>query len=289
MIPIKRRMKVMGMFIAALLTAEGVSSVFLDSTPSVIRVDNTTVYDKAIVVLGGAGMPQELIDPHVKKTLLAEGDYFEFVYSQEAFEKDVIVRNVLSQLTGYSDVTFYVLSMGGMIAHDVIHEARKRGDGRHFNLIMIDSPSKGGDVDLPVWNPTEPLAKLAACLPFGVATNRWVTAPAIKGDLSQAHPRDPEELKALWKKYGEYNWPGISAQGCYVFRHAPLRRLTGVTAVYIRSTKDTFVKDSALEGWKRVVHLPESHVLHVNANHISLMDEPSAYEYATAKALDIVS
>lgn len=282
------RTKIAGAVLAASLTAEGFSSLSFDPTPSVISAHNSSTPDTAIAILGGAGMPQEQIDEEVRKVLRRKGNNLEFVYSQTAFDKGVVVNYVLDQLKEYPYVTFYVLSMGGMIAYDVIQEARRRGDTRRFGLIMVDSPSSGDDVQMHTWGPVDAALKAASCLPWGVFSNLVLSPPTPKGDLSQAHPRDPEELKALWKKYGEYGWSGASAQACYVFRHDPLRKLEGVDAVYIRSTKDAFVKDSSIEGWKAAVDLSEGRILHVDADHISLMDEPDAYERATKKAFDLI-
>ena len=282
------RTKIAGALLTATLAAEALSTFSFDPTPSATAVHNDSTPTTAIAILGGAGMPQEQIDEQVRSVLRRKGTNVEFSYSQTAFDKEVVVNYVLDQLKSYSDVTFFVLSMGGMVAYDVIQEAKRRGDTRHFKLIMIDSPSSGDDVQMSPWRPLDSALKVASCLPWGVLSNLVLSPPTPKGDLSQVHPRDPEELKALWKKYGEYGWSGASAQACYVFRHAPLRKLEGVEAVYIRSTKDAFVKDSSIEGWKAAVNLPESRILRVSADHISLMDEPDAYGHATKMAFDLI-
>ena len=189
------RTKMAGILLAATLAAEGLSTLSFDPTPSATTARSSAAPNMAIAILGGAGMPQEQIDEQVRKVLRRKGSNIEFAYSQTAFDKEVVVNYVLDQLKDYPDVTFYVLSMGGMIAYDVIQEARRRGDTRRFGLIMVDSPSSGGDVQMNAWKPVDSALKMASCLPWGVLSNLVLSPPTPKGDLSQAHPRNPEELK----------------------------------------------------------------------------------------------
>ncbi len=267
---------------AAVLGFEAVTHLTFDATPTSVVTANAATPGKVVMLLNGAGAPREQVDKQVRNVLREQGTLDEVVYSQTAFDKETVVNYVLDRIKPYPDVTFVTLSMGGMVAHDVIQEARKRGDTRRFKLIMTDAPSTGDDVRM------NGALKWGSCLLWGQLSNWLLSPPSPEGDLTQIHPRDPEEVKAMWAKYGEYGWPGASAQGCYVFTHDPLQKLTNVSAVYIRSTKDTFVLDSGLEGWRKVVALPEDHVLRVSAAHISLMDEPNAYEGATRKAFALV-
>lgn len=284
-----RKKKALGILggIVLLLSIEAGSSLTFDSTPSVSVVANASTPGRAVAVLGGAGMPQEQIDQQVKRVLQGKGNYFEFIYSQTAFDEKVATDYILDTLQSYPDVTFFTLSMGGMLAHDTIHKAKQRGSKQRFKLIMVDSPASGDDVRMHPLPPLDWALKKGACLWWGVGSNLVLSPPVPKGDLSQIHPKNPAEVQALWAKYGEYAWSGAAAQGCYVFTHEPLRPLIGVPAAYIRSAKDTFVLDSGLEGWRSVVDLT-GRVLYVAGGHISLMDEPLHYETATQAAFELV-
>ena len=65
-----------------------------------------------------------------------------------------------------------------------------------------------------------------------------------------------------------------------MFWHDPLTPLPDIGTVFIRSTRDTFVLDSCIEGWRKVVTLPDDAIFQVNARHASLLDEPDDYEWA---------
>lgn len=261
---------------------EGLTRFSLNDDPTVEHVTNVATPDRGVVYLNGAGTPRMIIDD-LWPFFTQQGNFEEVVYSPELFNRKKVINLVIEKIKPYSHVTFVGASMGGMVAHDVIHELRNRGDQRHFGVIFVDSPTgKWSDVGgVPSW--TKPLA----CLPFGVISNQFGLTPRPQADLSQIHPKDPKKLKILWDQYAAYPWSGYSDQGCYVFWHEDLQPLKGVTAVYIRSKKDTFVLDSAIEGWRAVVPLKE--VFYVNATHMSFMDEPTAYEQAFQKGFAAVA
>ncbi len=254
----------------------------LDDQPVSYHTTNTATPDKGVVYLNGAGTPRTVIDD-LRPFFARQGNFEEVVYGHELFDIEKTVNLVIEKIKPYSHVTFVGASMGGLVAYDVIQELRKRGDHHHFGLILIDSPTgKWADVGGVPWG-----AKLAACLPFGKLSNGMFSSPRPQGDLSQIHPKDPGKMEKFWDEYATYPWSGYSSQGCYVFYHDVLQPLEGVTATFIRSQKDTFVLDSAIEEWRNVVKLEDT--FRVNASHMSFLDEPVLYEQAFQKSFALAA
>jgi pimeloyl-ACP methyl ester carboxylesterase len=257
-----------------------------DEPTSTVTVNENTP-DKGVVFTNGAGVPDMVIED-LRPVFAQQGNFVEIRYSPELFDREKVINLIIEKIRPYKHVTFAGASMGGMVAYDVIHVLRQRGDTRNFGLILIDSPTgKWSEIELPPSEVIEWPTKALSCLPFGRISNQFFSSGRPQGDLTTIHPRDPSRIKLLWDGFEAYPWSGRSDQGCYVFYHEALQPLSGVSAVYIRSTKDMFVKDSALEGWRQIVSLPEGRVLYVPAAHMSFLDEPVLYERAFQRAFEL--
>jgi thioesterase domain-containing protein len=275
--------------LVALFVIDGLSRLALDDTPHDRFAANSIHPDKGVVFLNGTGTPDTIIDDQWY-SFTEEGNFHEIIYSRELFNRQKVIDLVIEKIKPYQHVTFIGASMGGMVAHDVIQELRRTGDTRRFGLILIDSPTgRWSEVALPMPEPLAFLSKAASCLPFGAISNELFSSGRPNGDLSKIHPRNAKRVMELWDEYAAYPWSGRSDQGCYVFYHETLQPLDNVSAVYIRSIQDQFVRDNALEEWGKVVQLPPERVLKVSAQHMSFMDEPDQYNKAFKIAFVLVA
>ena len=257
--------------------------------PSVTNYKGPANNEQVFVLVGGAGVEGKYLFPRIASLLQKRGDVKVITYSTTRFKIEGVIALILNQINSggtHKKVTFIAASMGGFVAYDTITSMRATGDNRPAKIILIDALGQFNDLVLAT------PARILSYVPFGPISNWFLTKPIGKltfkpPALSEVHSEDPNQLEALWDSYRNQPPSGYVDELAYMYHHSPLGKLDNVTGVFIQSTKDEVVKRYAPGSWTVVFGKPLQ-VLHVNAGHISFLDEPAAYATAINKGLELL-
>lgn len=240
--------------------------------------DTPTVYfhygaepETAVVFLGGAGASPSAQVAEMLPVLKKRGNVFVVEYAPLRFTPSVVIDEVLQRVDGYKKVILVGASMGGLLAHDVIHQARKQGETRHFGVVLIDAPTQSSEVNM--FTGLKSLADLA----LGSWSNALISLPREQTDINTIRPRNVEKLHKLWESYDTWATSCWADQGAFIFGHDELSRLTNVNWSFVQSEADEFIEPSAYASWVEAQGPMNLHVV-PKAKHVSFLDWPDEYD-----------
>lgn len=262
--------------------ADAPTRLFLSDEPSLVKIEGYGRVNTAVVYIGGAGSSPKAQSAGLVPTLQAEAkDVYIVENAPDLFNVRKVIDLVVRTIKYHDKVTFIGGSMGGLVAYDVIKQLREQGDGRHFGVVLIDSPTNGDDV---IGVPE--IAKAFSWLPLGWITDQWYhppfdrNAPAVI-DLDA----DRGQLETLWRSYETWKTPSWGDQGDFVFSHDPMAKLTNVSWYFVQSGADTFVDGNrAYANWE-TTQGKMSRTIVPDGAHLALLNRPRPYNDAVANGM----
>lgn len=241
----------------------------------------------------------------IKLLLLSYGDVVVVRYPRfGGFDAEQFIRDTLEATLQYEEVTFLGLSFGGLFGHDVIAEAKARGTTTTFKLAPVDSPASVND--LYMRRGAQLMAhvhgirrgRLLQLLMFNQLSlesfpPRFVPKPApYVGELTKRQKAELAE-HVCWSADSPLG-PWLDQLRYIVRHHGPqVKTLQDVDAVFVRSTHDDIVKDSAHGAWNEAYEAACGRSLPaiiVDSPHVGLMERPAKWEAVIRRlfeALDI--
>jgi len=280
-------------YIAYVMPVDGLSRLFMSSEPTILPYDGDAPDSNLeIVALGGASSSpsaqySELLatfKKEAKRVLVVEN-------APEKFSDQNVIDAVVKAIDPKMNVIFIGASMGGLLSYDIIDTLQTKGDTRKFGVVPADAPMDGEDVtgvaSALKSNKVTWLRHL-----FGYVANLWTPLiglpPFEPGDVSQMSPNvNRSELEKSNASYENWKTTAWLDQGEYVFGHDPLKKLSNVFWVYIRSDGDEFVDGIGAHAKLQKSQGVRITLLHVaRAGHISFHDWPGEYAHQFKTAID---
>lgn len=260
------------------------SRLFMSDEPGIVSYEGDLTQSQAVVGIGGAGVDSLDLFAGAMKTLQENADdAFVVTFAEYAFDAQKVIDLVIKKVKPYDSVVFVGVSMGGLLAYDIIKKLRDQGDTRHFGVVLIDSPAVTSDVNLPQFQ------KDAAGWPFGAISNLFAPS-GFNRDAPAFIAKDAnrQQLEALWTSYETWPFSCKSDQGGYTLEHPPLESLPDVTWYFIQSEEDAFVYESAHGNWEKTQGLMPIFIVKQGV-HASLLNQPSVYNGAIANGIQHVA
>lgn len=265
----------------AFFAVDGVLRLTLPDQPTVSFSQSTSSanHDRLIVFLPGAQASGSTMVVELLPVFRTYGDTMVVDYNPQRFNVTKVVEAVLQRAPPYRHITLIGASMGGMVASDIIHALPPN---KRVDLILVDAPTGAGDLF------QGNLTGIVGDIPFGPMSNHLLARTVWKfvfhpADLSTIHPRGLKDLHALWASYANYPLSGYADQLAYIAHHPTLTPLRNVRAVYVKSTRDTVVRQTAYNQWQPFI-IGRFPLIRIDSTHISFLDEPDRWEAAFKQA-----
>lgn len=237
---------------------------------------------RAVVFLDGIQSSGITPGGTIEALLESYGDYTAVRYPTAfGFGAAKVSRQILDHVRPYSTVVFVGLSLGGLVAYDVVALARQQGLKIDFRLLLLSTPTGPADVK-------NPLLKVApfvppVWLPETVRKNLLFRGPKPICDicLTEDERDDLEDHEKYSRAYPFAPW---IRQAAYIARHHGPKAevLRGVQAVYLHTPRDPFIRARALLGWTHAYpngRLPEVTVP-LEGTHCTLVAQPRIWSDA---------
>lgn len=205
--------------------------------------------DRAIVFLDGIQSSGVTPGTDVTAFLLKYGDFVDVRYPEMfGFSGKRAAREILDEIQHYEEILFVGLSLGGLLAYDIIALAKQRKLNISFGFVPISAPTGTGDLK-------NPLAKIAPFIP-PIPVPRIITRKFLFGNDYPDH--DPslsdtckEELDLHEQISRDYPFGPWIRQVAYIAGHRELDEevLEGVPTIYMRTKTDPYVRRRAHTSW----------------------------------------
>ena len=197
---------------------------------------------RAIVFLDGVQSSGVTPGSTLSAFMQGYGDVVRVQYPESiGFNGKKAARQILEFIQHYRQVVFVGVSLGGLLAYDIIALAKRRGLKIDFRLGLISAPT--GLTDLK-----DPNAKWARFIP-GFPLPRIVSRKLLfKGPFPDFDPSideaEKEELDWHENNSREYPFGPWIRQVAFIARHPALDEevLDRVVTVYVRTQSDPYVR-----------------------------------------------
>lgn len=180
----------------------------------------------------------------------------------------------------FRQIVFVGSSMGGLLAHGVHQELRKRGIKIPTGIIALDAPTRSKDLQAPL----DKYAAVFRFLPAGPAFN-LVPVPRIlfrgpkQDSLERTVVMNPQNLNAGVAYSQSRKTSYYLDQVAFIASQHGLARdsLRYCKVAYVRSSKDVdTVRASAFQQWNDAA-CGQAHHIEVSAKHVAYAESPSVY------------
>jgi pimeloyl-ACP methyl ester carboxylesterase len=213
---------------------------------------------RAVVFLDGIQSSGVAPGKFIENFFLRYGDFIRVHYPLTVgFNGAKVARQVLERIRHYKEVILVGVSLGGLLAHDVIALAKRWGLKIRFKLPLVCAPSHGRDVKIPG-------AKFAPFVPALPLPRIFSEKVLFKGAFPEhdEHLSDNamHELRRHEELSRRYPFAPWIRQAAYTASHpGPDQEvLAGVERVYLHTLSDPFVATgTAYDGWDPFYCTPE--------------------------------
>lgn len=204
---------------------------------------------RAIVFLDGVQPSGVTPGITIGAFLMEYGDLIQVQYPERiGFSSKKAARQILDEIQHYEEVVFIGLSLGGLLAHDIIALAKRRKLNISFRLVPVCAPSGGKDLKDPKakWTPFIPALPLPR-----IISRKFLfdgPFPDFAPDLDEAGRGELERHEQNSRTYRFAPW---IRQIAYIVRHPGLDEdvLEGVPTVYLHTKTDPYIKRRARVMW----------------------------------------